>query len=142
MSGQPRDYLNFGRSLGKPGEIVNSLAKYSHPSEPCSQRRRRKLGVKIGGSNETKVSHKKEKDGRAAEKAPLSFHAIRHATVTMLKEAGMPAAVVMKMLGDVSEQMSAHHTHLGSESLKNAADWFPVFFRKCAITYPQQMAHG
>ena len=74
-----------------------------------------------------KVSHVKEKDGRTGAKqaAPLSFHGLRHTAVTMLKEAGIPAAVVMEMIGHDSEQMSEHYTHVGSEALKQAAESLP-----------------
>jgi integrase len=74
-----------------------------------------------------KVSHVKEQDGRTGAKkaAPLSFHGLRHTAVTMLKEAGIPAAVVMELIGHDSEQMSEHYTHVGSEALKKAAESLP-----------------
>jgi integrase len=70
-----------------------------------------------------KVSHKKEKDGRAGAKtgAQLSFHSLRHTAVTLLKEAGVPHAVVQELIGHDSEQMSEHYTHVGIEALKKAA---------------------
>jgi integrase len=74
-----------------------------------------------------KVSHKKEKDGRTGAKtgAQLSFHSLRHTAVTLLKEAGVPHAVVQELIGHDSEQMSEHYTHVGSEALKKAASALP-----------------
>jgi site-specific recombinase XerD len=43
----------------------------------------------------------------------------------MLKEAGIPAAVVMEMIGHDSKQMSEHYTHVGSKAMQNAADAMP-----------------
>lgn len=74
-----------------------------------------------------KVSHKKEKQGRTGSKtgAQLSFHSLRHTAVTLLKEAGIPQAVVQELIGHDSEQMSEHYTHVGSEALKKAAAALP-----------------
>jgi integrase len=76
-----------------------------------------------------KVSHKKEKgkNGRTGAKigAQLSFHSLRHTAVTLLKEAGVPQAVVQELIGHDSEQMSEHYTHVGSEALKKAAAALP-----------------
>lgn len=74
-----------------------------------------------------KVSHTKEKDGRTGAKtgAQLSFHSLRHTAVTLLKEAGVPHAVVQELIGHDSEQMSEHYTHVGSDALKKAASALP-----------------
>jgi integrase len=45
--------------------------------------------------------------------------------VTLLKEAGVPAAVVMELVGHDSEQMSAHYTHVGREAMEKAAKSLP-----------------
>jgi integrase len=55
----------------------------------------------------------------------LSFHCLRHTAVSLLKEAGVPAATVMELVGHDSAQMSEHYTHIGSESLRKAAEAFP-----------------
>lgn len=65
-------------------------------------------------------------DGRRA--ADLSFHCLRHTSNTMMKEAGVPAAVVMELIGHDSEQMSEVYTHVGAEALQKAADSLPEFF--------------
>jgi len=55
----------------------------------------------------------------------LSFHCLRHTAVSLLKEAGIPAATVMELVGHDSAQMSEHYTHIGRESMKQAAEAFP-----------------
>lgn len=75
-----------------------------------------------------KQAHRKthgEGRGQGSAQHGLSFHCLRHTAVTLLKEAGVPAAVVMELVGHDSEQMSAHYTHVGNEALKKATDSFP-----------------
>lgn len=74
-----------------------------------------------------KVSHVKQRNGRRGGKigAQLSFHCLRHTAVTFLKEAGIPAAVVMELVGHDSLEMSDHYTHVGREALQKAADALP-----------------
>ena len=56
----------------------------------------------------------------------LSFHCLRHTAVSMMKDAGIPEASVMELVGHDSEQMSAHYTHVGREALIKAAASLPV----------------
>ena len=58
-------------------------------------------------------------------KNELSFHCIRHTAVTLLKDAGIPEAVVMEMIGHDSAQMSGIYTHVGQEALSKAAAALP-----------------
>jgi integrase len=55
----------------------------------------------------------------------LSFHSLRHTAVSLLKDAGIPEAVVMELVGHDSKQMSAHYTHVGQEALEKAAAALP-----------------
>lgn len=63
--------------------------------------------------------------GSARAKSIISFHSLRHTAVSLLKDAGVPAAVVMELVGHDSEQMSQHYTHVGREALISAADKMP-----------------
>ena len=63
--------------------------------------------------------------GVGSSSGGLAFHCLRHTAVTMLKEAGIPAATVMELTGHSSKEMSEHYTHVGKESLKLAAEAFP-----------------
>jgi integrase len=74
-----------------------------------------------------KKTHRKTGAGRAAPRTQngLSFHALRHTAVTLLKEAGIPSAVVMELIGHDSEEMSQHYTHVGRAALDIAAAALP-----------------
>jgi integrase len=55
----------------------------------------------------------------------LSFHSLRHTAVSLLKDAGVPDAVVMALVGHDSKAMSQHYTHVGKEALAKAAGALP-----------------
>lgn len=63
--------------------------------------------------------------GHGSGTGGLSFHCLRHTAVTMMKERGIPAAVVMELIGHDSESISAHYTHVGAEAMQRAADSLP-----------------
>jgi integrase len=77
----------------------------------------------------SKAPRRRKENGKgratAREVSQLSFHCFRHTAVTLLKEAGISAAVVMEMIGHDSEQMSAHYTHVGKEAMEKAAKTLP-----------------
>jgi integrase len=50
-----------------------------------------------------------------------SFHSLRHTAVSLLKDAGIPDAVV----GHESAAMSQRYMHVGKESLNKAATALP-----------------
>jgi integrase len=70
-----------------------------------------------------KVSDKEE--GRLRRNGDISFHSLRHTAVTLLKEAGIPQAVVMELVGHDNEEMSQHYTRVGRAALAGAARAFP-----------------
>ena len=74
-----------------------------------------------------KQNHQGRGIGRAAKRAPsqLSFHSLRHTAVSLLKDAGIPQAVVQELIGHDSEQMSALYTHVGREAMERAAATLP-----------------
>jgi integrase len=65
--------------------------------------------------------------GRSAQREgnKLTFHSLRHTAVSLLKDAGIPEAVVMEMIGHDSKHMSAHYTHVGIDALTKAAAALP-----------------
>jgi integrase len=65
--------------------------------------------------------------GRSGKRdsSELSFHSLRHTAVSLLKDAGIPEAVVMELVGHDSKQMSAHYTHVGREALEKALGSLP-----------------
>jgi integrase len=74
-----------------------------------------------------KQAHVKRGQGRDGQRrlSPLSFHALRHTAVTLLKEAGVPHAVCQELIGHASEAVNAQYTHIGSEALQRAAAALP-----------------
>jgi integrase len=69
---------------------------------------------------------KKEKSGGSMRVAhDLSFHCFRHTAVTFLKAAGIPASVVMELVGHDTVQMSEHYSHVGEEALLAAVNSLP-----------------
>lgn len=79
-----------------------------------------------------KKAHRKTGEGRGTNRdaSGLSFHSLRHTAVSMMKDAGIPAAAVMEMIGHDSEQMSQHYTHVGRDALEKAAAALPDLFGK------------
>lgn len=73
------------------------------------------------------LNRRSTEKGRNARRArnELSFHCLRHTAVSLLKDAGIPEAVVIKLVGHDSAQMSAHYTHVGNEALEKAAAALP-----------------
>jgi integrase len=55
----------------------------------------------------------------------LSFHSLRHTSVSLLKDAGIPDAVVMALVGHESAAMSHRYTHVGKEALQRATGSLP-----------------
>jgi integrase len=74
-----------------------------------------------------KAPHRSQGKGRDAKRHSngLSFHSFRHTAVSLLKDAGVPEAVVMELVGHDSEAMSVHYTHVGPEALKRAVAALP-----------------
>jgi len=75
-----------------------------------------------------KQAHRKINDkevGRCRRNAGISFHSLRHTAVTLLKEAGIPQAVVMELVGHDNEEMNQHYTRVGRAALADAARAFP-----------------
>lgn len=74
-----------------------------------------------------KQPHRKteREQGRRRGNGGLSFHSLRHTAVTLLKEAGIPQAVVMELVGHDNQEMSQHYTRVGRKALEGAARAFP-----------------
>jgi integrase len=60
------------------------------------------------------------------EGCELSFHSLRHTAVSLMKDAGVPDAVIMALVGHESRAMSQRYTHVGREALSKAAASMPV----------------
>ena len=73
-------------------------------------------------------SHNSRGTGRAGKRQvfELSFHSLRHTAVSLLKDAGIPDAVVMALVGHESAAISQRYTHVGRDALQRAADSLPL----------------
>jgi integrase len=71
--------------------------------------------------------HRSKGIGRSGKRqgSDLSFHSLRHTAVSLLKDAGIPDAVVMALVGHESAAMSQRYTHVGREALAKAAKTLP-----------------
>jgi integrase len=68
---------------------------------------------------------RKGRGGRRIGAVGLGFHCLRHTAVSLLKDAGVPDAVVMELVGHTSAAMSQRYTHVGREALSRAAAALP-----------------
>ena len=102
--------------------IVSTQGKSGHLSNQFAD-----LLAQVG--LRTKTPHRKTLDKgrgvRASSESLLSFHCLRHTSVTLLKEAGIPDAAIMALIGHDSVAMSQHYTHVGRDALEKAANAFP-----------------
>jgi integrase len=107
----PRSFATLQRQKGRTGNLSNQFA------DLLALVGLREANDRVGTGK-----------GRSARRTSneLSFHSIRHTAVSLLKDAGIPEAVVMEMIGHDSESMSAHYTHVGQEALEKAAAALPV----------------
>ena len=53
------------------------------------------------------------------------FHSLRHTAVTLLQEAGAPAAIVQALVGHQTQAMTARYTHVSPEALTAAVAHMP-----------------
>jgi integrase len=73
-------------------------------------------------------NHQSAGKGRAARRqnSSISFHCLRHTSVSLLKKAGVPDATVQEIIGHESAAISARYTHVGEDQLAEAIRKFPV----------------
>ncbi|MGH7995109.1 MAG: tyrosine-type recombinase/integrase [Opitutaceae bacterium] len=71
----------------------------------------------------------KEETGRGrSERRPvseISFHSLRHTSTSLLKNAGVPEAVAMDIIGHASTAISRHYTHVETAAKRLALEKLP-----------------
>jgi integrase len=76
-----------------------------------------------------KKTHKKTADGpgRSGRKLrnPITFHSFRHTATSLMKNAGIPAAVVQDYIGHDSAEMSKLYTSIDMDAKRRAASALP-----------------
>jgi len=55
----------------------------------------------------------------------ISFHSLRHTVTSLLKNAGVPGAVAMNIIGHGSEAFSRHYTHVENKAKRSATYQLP-----------------
>ncbi len=125
--------LSHVESLSTPDDSETPL----HPRAYAVMHRQGKAGglsnqfaalLAEAGLRKKQPHRKTHGDGRGVKSSQsgLSFHCLRHTAVSLLKDAGIPEATVMELVGHDSTTMSEHYTHVGRESLTKAAESFPA----------------
>ena len=80
-----------------------------------------------------KKTHKKKTDanGRRGRHTvnEISFHALRHTSTSLMKNAGISPAIVQEFIGHDSEAINRVYTHIETESMRRAADALPDLIR-------------
>ncbi len=75
-----------------------------------------------------KQPHRKKASGddtRRKIRSPLSFHSWRHTATSIMKNAGIPAAIVQDYIGHDSEEMSKLYTSIDMDAKRKAAAALP-----------------
>jgi integrase len=77
-------------------------------------------------------SHRSTGKGRSSRRLfnELSFHALRHTATSLMKNAGVPAAVVMDLIGRDSPAVSSHYTRIEEETKRRAVGKLPDVTKK------------
>jgi integrase len=72
-------------------------------------------------------THAAAGEGRSAKRAfnEISFHALRHTTTSLLKNAGISPAIVHDLIGHDSPAVSAHYTHIEEKAKRRAIAAMP-----------------
>lgn len=112
--------------------LVSGTGDYVHPKS--ARRATTGMGgvsnlfariLEKAGIREVDQEPKVREGSRRMSRGP-SFHCLRHTTVSLLKEAGIPQSVVMELIGHESKQMSQHYTHTGEAALLAAVNSLPA----------------
>ena len=70
------------------------------------------LLARAGLREERTHERRMERTGQRRELNALSFHSLRHSATSIMKNAGVSAAVVMDIIGHDTAEMSAHYTKI------------------------------
>ena len=111
--------------VGSPGEAI-------HPRlsrKPSNQLSNEFTDLLVrAGLRQSPRSHDKTGMGHDVARKPsrLSFHSLRVTATSLLKDAGVPQAVVEELIGHSSAEMSKVYTRVGIEALTRATSALPA----------------
>lgn len=101
---------------GKTGTLSRQFGELLATAGLAPKKKHRKKETEPGGGDSA---------GAHRERAALSFHALRHTATSLLKNAGISAAVVQEIIGHDSEEMSRVYTHIETETMRSALAALP-----------------
>jgi len=106
----PRAYRTVSQRIGGAGTLSNEFADILAAA-----------GLRVHRSESGKGTGRGSRRARSI----VSFHSLRHTAVSFLKDAGIPEAAVMELIGHGSREMSQRYTHVGQEALRKATATLP-----------------
>jgi len=122
---------------------VETLPAGNHPSQPLHPRafgsveKSQKVGTlsrqfyelmaKVGLAPAKKHRKATEGAGRDGRRniSEISFHALRHTATSLMKNAGVSAAIVQDIIGHESAAISANYTHIDEAAKRGALEKMP-----------------
>jgi integrase len=120
------DYLASLSASDKPNAFIFPHAASAKRTASLSNQFRDIL-VEAGLVEPLPRGHKSTGKGRdqAREASEISFHSLRHSTVTMLKAAGVSDFIAREIVGHESAAVSRQYTHLTTEDKRAAVQRLP-----------------
>lgn len=84
-------------------------------------------GLLVSAGMAKEHSREETGNGRSLRRtvSEISFHSLRHTATSLLKNAGVPEAVAMDIIGHDSEAISRHYTHIESKAKRAALRKLP-----------------
>ena len=118
------DYLETLKVFDNPGAFVFPKAANVGRTGTLSNQFR---DILVEAGLVESRTHQATGKGRnaARESSTLSFHSLRHSTVTFLKAAGVSEALAKEIAGHESSAVSQRYTHLATEDLRRAMEKLP-----------------
>jgi len=92
----------------------------------CSGLRGRKM-VAAGLCAAKPNNKKREKKGDVSREVnPLTFHSLRHAAVTWLRDTGVSESLAMERIGHDSVSVDRSYVHTSPDAMRNALNRLPA----------------
>lgn len=133
LCGPLRDYLlslPAGDDPGAPVHPRSAALGVSHLSREFGE-----LLARTGLREERTHEKRKERKGQRRELNALSFHSLRHTATSLMKNAGVSAAIVQDIIGHESAEVSRAYTHIEHGTKLAALEKLPDVL--AAVTTPE-----
>lgn len=118
-----RDFLLTLPATDDPAAPVHPQA--SKLTAPHLSRQFGDLLAEAGLRTDHGHQKRKDREGLRREVNALSFHSLRHTATSLMKNAGVSAAIVQDIIGHESAAMSAHYTHVEKDAKAAALATLP-----------------